>query len=312
MKTLHTAALLAVFGHAFVVSASLWVSEPFDTTSLDAVTNAPAGGTGWEDNSAWNVSNSLNTVSLAITNNLTFGRLATSGQALRVSNPNQSTGFLQRAIDVTPPARRGSFWTSYLVHYEGPTASGNYQYHWFGWSFRKPSDDTYLFASVALNAGQWDANLYAAADVNGKDLTRAEWPSPPVSGTTYLVITAVTNVFLPQWSGSENTVLRQWVLDSSDFTAVVDSGLLDAATSEAAFAALLNSNSRSAVQESQDGNWGTGNLNADDLWRFSFDLRNYNPPHAVYTLDELRMGASFVDILPLLPPPPGATVVIVR
>ncbi len=313
MNTINTVALaLALLSLSTCAFANLWVHDSFTSTTLNSVTNTPAGGSGWQTDSAWIVSNSFNSLSLSLVDNLDMGRLMTTGQALRVSNPNQSTGYLERGIDITPPSSRSSFWTSYLVQYEGPTTSGTYQYHQGGWSFRKATDATYTFASIFLHAGEWDSTLGCIADVNGKDGSRADWLVPPVSGTTYLVVTAVTNLYLPSWSGSESTVLRQWVLDSDDFAAVVDSGLLDSATSEATFAALLNGHSRAIIQESQDGEWGTDNLNANDRWRFAFDLRNYNPPHATYTLDELRLGASFVDVLPLLPPPPAATVFVIR
>ncbi len=306
------AMLLSGLGPALVAAADLWVHEPFAVSTMNDVTNAPAGGTGWQENSFWRLTNTLNAIDIGLTGNLAMGRLVTSGQALRVSNPNQSSGHLQRGIDVNPPPRRGSFWTSYLVRYEGPTSSGTYQHQQFGWSLRSPADGSYTFASFMLHAGEWDASLWAAADANGKDLTREMWDPAPVSATTYLVVTAVTNVHLPSWSGSEATTLRQWVLDADDFTAVVNSGLLDPSVPQADFMALLDGHNRSVVQEHSFGSWGTGNLKADDLWRFSFDLRNYNPPPAEYILDEIRMGSAFADVLPLVPLPPPGTVLIVR
>ncbi len=311
MKKRMSILLLAMAGLASSAFAGLMVHEPFDVESVSALTDGPADGIGWQADSVWTVTNTLGELQLSLAENLEMGRLVTTGAALRITNPNQTTGKLRRGIAITPPARNASVWASYLLHYSGPTNSGTYQKQGFDWSFRNAEKDTYTFASTFLFAGDWDKDMNMGADANGKDMTRIAWPTAPVDGTLYLVVTSITNLSLGSWNGDKRTALRQWVLETDDFNAIVESGLLADTTPEADFSQLLDAHCVGVIEESVDGSWGTGNLGADDVWQFSLELRNYGNPTAVYVLDELRLGASFTDVLPLIPPPPSGTVMLV-
>ena len=181
MNSHKTILLLAMASLAFTAAADLWVHEPFDIDSVSDATNGPAGGTGWQAGSVWAVTNTLGTLELGVAENLEMGRLVTTGAALRITNPNQTTGMLKRGIDIAPPAQRSSVWASYLVHYSGPTASGTYQYQNFDWSFRNADTDAYVFSSMFLTAGSGARETSTPTTCGGSRWTSGTTTTPSPS-----------------------------------------------------------------------------------------------------------------------------------
>lgn len=292
---------------ALSASASPWLTEPFEIDSIETLTNTLTG-TGWHPDTPWAFTTPTNTPSpsLALVPNLSFGTLVTSGAALEIHNPNKREGYLQRTLNIPLPPSHSSVWFSYLVHYTGPTASGSYQTQTFGWSIYDSTKDTTNLAEAltyecrSFNAGTWDKVMTSLAEADNKNEKTADWLMPPTSDTTYLVITAITNIALPRWSSNEDTTLRQWVLSRADFETLTPDGVLNTSFDEPAFCAHLDEHCQSVVSESKNGGWSSYNIGSNDLFRIHFALNRYNNPTATYILDELRMGPTYRDILPTI------------
>lgn len=300
--------------------AQLLVYEPFNHRIGDEGAGDSDLSFGWEEGSGWffytnTIDESYPNASvLEMAGNIAFGRLVSTGMAVRVTTPTDSMCSLERPMSIPAPATGDSVWFSYLMNYSGPTNSATYKYHTFGITFRHNAASSYSYCAYPLYAGTWESGLCSAADSNGKDMAIRAWNEGPYSEKTYLVVCAITNIALPAWHSSDATEIRQWVLDETCFSNVCETGILDSkyAVEQSDFISLLDGSSLSVSYEKCYGGWGTPNLNTNDVWQITSLLSLYNNPTAIYVIDELRMGRTYKDVIPLVPLPPIDTLIMIK
>ena len=287
--------------------ADLFLHEPFDVDSAEV----PLG---WAADGAWEFTNRSETVVSTcelVDDGLQFGRLVTSGGAMLIETGNGGKLSVCRPMDIPKPVSGGSVWMSFVFHYSGPTDSATYNTQEFGVRFMHADGETYTFQAYPLYADTWDKVIRQGLDANGKDISGSSWLEPPVSGQDYLALCAITNIALGNWNSDKATEIRSWVLDQRRFERVLVTGALDSKTppSQEEFMALLDENCVAVSSELAWGNWGTGNLNSDDRFQLYSAVSRQA---ASYVVDELRMGDTCGDVLPLWPPDNGGLMIFVR
>lgn len=291
-------AAIAGLSWSAAARADMFLYEPFEA--------APdAAAVGWASESAWKFTNRNDGVASAwkrIDEGLSFDRLVTSdGGAIRIHTPNGGNCAVERQIDIAQPRSGESLWMSWLLHYTGPSDSGTWCEHEFGIRFRRNRDDAdeSSYRDYPFYAGTWDQNIRIGTDGNGKDWPGAtDWIQPPVSGESYLVLCAVTNIALGAWNGSRATEIRSWVLDVDHFQQLLGLEILDSRIElpQEEFMACLDTNCVAVAGEKNYGDWGTANFNPDDFLQITARISKTD---ATYVVDEIRMGNVYRDVLPL-------------
>ncbi len=303
MKKLLTT-LVAIILTATFAKAELFLSEHFDYTIGESLDTQSGGSGTWSANSWTNViTNAVDRGTEEIVEGLTFGRLETSGQAWKTTSTGAKKIQFARLTDFVNSTKGDNAWMSYIVHYKGPTASATYQHQIVGSRFTKGAvipEDTknhaYRFGARFLEAGQWDTNLRAQAIIDGD--SRSTVDIPVESDKTYMVVVGMFNMKLSNFENSKATTNKVWILTEDNFA--------NLCKGEFSFE-TLNENNFTNVQRVAWGNWGTYGLESD----YYFTLDNYltSGSSSICIFDEIRIGETLNDILPLRP---SGTILIVK
>ncbi|MDA3800512.1 MAG: hypothetical protein PF692_15745 [Kiritimatiellae bacterium] len=288
---------------ATFAKAELFLSENFDYTlgtSLDTET----GGSGTWGANAWTnvITNIVSRGTEEIVDGLQFGRLETSGNAWQSTSSNTKLIRFARLTNFANSSRGDDAWLTYIIHYTGPTSSSAYQEQNVGNRFTNGSvdpidqkNDAYRFGVRFLDAGTWDTVLNTQAIINSD--AKDSVTIPVVSDSTYMVVVGMLNMKLPSYSGSYATTNKVWILTEDNFN--------NLCKSEFSFDSL-NANNLTNVQRVAYGDWGTYGLESD--YYFMFDNYLTSGSSSICTFDEIRIGGTLADVLPLKP---AGTVLIV-
>jgi hypothetical protein len=207
-----------------------------------------------------------------------------SGNAWQSTSSNTKLIRFARLTNFANSSRGDDAWLTYIIHYTGPTSSSAYQEQNVGNRFTNGSvdpidqkNDAYRFGVRFLDAGTWDTVLNTQAIINSD--AKDSVTIPVVSDSTYMVVVGMLNMKLPSYSGSYATTNKVWILTEDNLT---------------------------NVQRVAYGDWGTYGLESD--YYFMFDNYLTSGSSSICTFDEIRIGGTLADVLPLKP---AGTVLIV-
>lgn len=272
-KTLFASALLAC---ACAVHAQLWLFEPFDYPA-GAAANGANGGQGF--NGAWRSGTGTRGDGNIWTSGLTFGELATSGNALIVDllkNEGNKSISIYRKISKPAPASE-PVWVSFLCRFEKPADDQVY-------------DNATVFVRVASGA---DRSIKYRTQITdrraviqqGGDVRNMGQSAPMAISPekTYLVVA----YFPPKAEGEKSLVQRA---DASCSLWVLEGGLPKAMQGnlpQALDSLAIAKATAPALNESIDA----GDILHVGLWgRSTTQFSTF--------VDELRYGTQVADVLP--------------
>jgi hypothetical protein len=236
---------------------------------------------------AWSGNTASQTNGTVSASGLAFGSLLQTSGGSYVNNG--STVVLGSTIALAG-ATSGTVWTSYLVRFNGAhnNTAGN------GFEIRIGDSaggaDVVRFRTFA-DTRTGTSNV-VGADFNTTDLSNIGDSTDPVlaTSTNYIMISSFTNVAGASGSGTATT----WALTASQFQAMIESPLgaetyLTTATASQYFAKASNTDTVKTTDQIESGDF----------------LQIVNVGNNI-ALDEIRMGTTLDDVIPVVPEPGSA------
>lgn len=266
--------------------AALLVYEGFNyNTGTTLIGTAPNASTvGLDTASAYA---STQTGVFTVVEGLSFGGLATSGNAVRITS---GVGVASAKMNLETTSFSGTLWSSYLVNIttKGGTAGDGSALR-ISNTTANSSERYQSLADSRNNSGNVAAN-YGAGNV-GTNAT-----SGLINGTTYLMIARFTRVGSTLTTGAEG-VATVWALTVDQFSSFVA-----AADGEAWLNSASVSTGANGVSAKAAHTLGSFSGNDFQTGRFA-QLVSVN---SNVTFDEVRFGSSLADVTPIPEPATAA------